>query len=50
MDCAIKNADHLKDSNCQCCKNPRRNRWNPAKGKTRKEIQAQKDLKNEKET
>ena len=41
---ATKNADHLAACSCEMCRNPRRSRWRRAKGKTRKELQAAKDL------
>lgn len=43
----VKNADHLKSCGCQMCGNPRRVGWEKSKGKTRKEIQADDDLRNE---
>lgn len=40
-----KRADYLKVCSCEMCRNPRRSKWRRAKGRTRKELQSELELK-----
>lgn len=40
----VRNCDNLKMCSCEMCRNPRRSGWRKNRGKTRKEIQADRDL------
>jgi len=44
VDTFVRNADHLKSCSCEGCCNPRRSGWRKNHGKTRKEIQADQDM------
>jgi len=47
IDRIVQNCDNLATCSCEMCRNARRSKFTPNKGKTRQELQAERDLADE---